>query len=84
MSSNSNHIDDDSDVRNVRDNKSGGECSSSLSVEQLALAARKKVLPRKSEDRYKCTWKNFLNWHAQQNCSNFHENVLLAYFQDIV
>ncbi|KAJ3639156.1 hypothetical protein Zmor_004027 [Zophobas morio] len=49
-----------------------------------ASAAAQNLLPIKSKGRYECTYQKFLDWCHKNKVAKCSENVLLAYFKEIV
>jgi hypothetical protein len=50
------------------------------SIKEATKAASCSLLPTKSQERYKQTYENFIEWYAMKDAEEISENVFLAYF----
>lgn len=57
-------------------------CLTSEELRGIAQDATVDLVPAKSRIRYNRAYDNFIEWQQQKNCSNFSENVFLAYFKE--
>jgi integrase len=53
-------------------------------LKESALKCKEKMIPQKSKETYERHWNNFEKWIIQKKVSKISENVMLAYFNELM